>query len=88
MINPKNPLLDGIAHLISETTGLAQGVYREVETFTTAQMEKFIKSQDLVTREEFEAVREMAIQARRECEKISAQLERIEAFIESKKVNT
>jgi BMFP domain-containing protein YqiC len=51
-------------------------------------MEKFIKSQDLVTREEFEAVREMAIQARRECEKISAQLERIEAFIESKKVNT
>ncbi len=84
MVHAKNPFLDGIAHVISETAGLAQGVCREVETFTGAQMEKFLKNQNLVTREEFEAVREMALQARRQCEKISAHLERLEALMGQK----
>jgi BMFP domain-containing protein YqiC len=87
MVHTKNPFLDGVAHLISETAGLAQGVCREVETLTSAQIEKFLKNQNLVTREEFEAVREMSLQSRRECEKILAHLERLEALLGHKSGN-
>jgi BMFP domain-containing protein YqiC len=84
MVHTKNPFLDSVAHLISETAGLAQGVCREVETVASAQVEKFLKNQNLVTREEFEAVREMALQARRECEKIAVHLERLETMLGQK----
>ena len=61
MTQTSNRLLDEFAKLMTDTAGVAQGVRREVETAFKSQAERFLGEMDLVQREEFEAVREMAV---------------------------
>lgn len=74
-----NRLLDDIARLMTDAAGAAQGVRREAETVVKSQLERFLRDMDLVTREEFEAVREMAIMAREENDRLSARIAALEA---------
>lgn len=74
-----NRILDDFARLVTDAAGAAQGVKREVETLVKSQLERLLRDLDLVTREEFEAVREMAILAREENERLAARLEALEA---------
>lgn len=74
-----NRILDDFAKLLTDAAGAAQGVRREVETAFRAQAERILNSMDVVQREEFEAVREMAVKARTENEKLTARLEALEA---------
>jgi BMFP domain-containing protein YqiC len=74
-----NRLLDDVARLITDAAGAAQGVRREVETVVKTQMQRVLSEMDVVTREEFEAVREMAIMAREENEKLAERLAALEA---------
>ncbi len=74
-----NRLLDEVARLVTDAAGAAQGVRREVETVVKTQMQRILADMDVVTREEFEAVREMAIMAREENDKLSARLAALEA---------
>lgn len=69
---------DEIARLMTNAAGMAQGVRREAEGAIKGQLERLIAEMDVVTREEFEAVREMAILAREENEKLSARLAALE----------
>ena len=46
-----------------------------------SQAEKVLNSMDVVQREEFEAVREMAVKARAENKALSARLEKLEAML-------
>jgi BMFP domain-containing protein YqiC len=74
-----NRFLDDIARLATDAAGAAQGVRREVETVVKTQIERLLRDMDIVTREEFEAVREMALLAREENDKLAARLAALEA---------
>ena len=79
MTQTNNRLFDEFAKLMTDAAGAAQGVRREVETMMKAQGEKLVAGMDLVQREEFEAVKEMAARAREENEALRARLEQLEA---------
>lgn len=74
-----NRILDEFARLLTDAAGAAQGVQREVETAFRTQAEKLLNSMEIVKREEFEAVREMALKARAENKALAARLEQLEA---------
>jgi len=79
MTTGPNRILDDLAKLMTDAAGAAQGVRKEVETAFHAQAERWLNSMDLVKREEFEAVREMAIKAREENDALSARIAALEA---------
>src|SRR6478736_10187135 len=70
----QNRLLDDFARLFTDAAGMAQGVRREAEGVVKAQFERLIRDMDVVSREEFEAVREMAILAREQNERLEARI--------------
>ncbi|KSV69005.1 hypothetical protein N185_28370 [Sinorhizobium sp. GW3] len=74
-----NRILDDFAKLMTDAAGAAQGVRREVETAFRAQAERALNSLDVVKREEFEMVKEMAIKAREENDALLARIEALEA---------
>ena len=78
-MNAPNRILDEVARLVTDAAGAAQGVRREVETVVKTQVQRLLAEMDVVTREEFEAVREMAILAREENDKLAARLAALEA---------
>ena len=78
MNSGSNRLLDELAKLMTDTAGAAQGVRREMETAMRSQLERLLNSMDLVKREEFEAVRDMAIKAREENDALAARLDALE----------
>ena len=80
-----NRIFDEVAKLMTDGAGLAQGVKREVETAFRAQAEGFLANMDLVKREEFEVVREMASRARIENEALRAELEALKKLVQSQK---
>ena len=79
MANGPNRILDEVAKLMTDAAGAAQGVRREMETAFRGQAERILNSMDVVQREEFEAVREMALKARAENEKLASRLTELEA---------
>lgn len=79
MVTTSNRILDDIARFATDAAGAAQGVRREVETVVKTQIERLLRDLDVVTREEFEAVREMAILAREENEKLAERLAALES---------
>lgn len=79
MVTTTSRILDDIARLATDAAGAAQGVRREVETVVRTQIERLLRDLDLVTREEFEAVREMALLAREENDRLAARLAALEA---------
>lgn len=79
MVTTSSRILDDIARLATDAAGAAQGVRREVETVVKTQIERLLRDLDVVTREEFEAVREMALLAREENDRLGARLAALEA---------
>lgn len=79
MSSGTNRILDDFAKLMTDAAGAAQGLRREAETAFQAQAERFLNGMDVVKREEFEAVREMAARARDENEALKARIEALEA---------
>ncbi|RDJ25310.1 hypothetical protein DWF00_16130 [Bosea caraganae] len=79
MVTTSNRILDDLARLVTDAAGAAQGVRREVETVARTQIERLLRELDVVSREEFEAVREMALLAREENDKLAARLAALEA---------
>ena len=79
MSSSPNRILDDFARLVTDAAGAAQGVRREVEAVVKSQFERLLRDMDLVTREEFEAVRDMAILAREENERLGQRLAALEA---------
>jgi BMFP domain-containing protein YqiC len=84
MNNGPNRILDEFAKLMTDAAGAAQGVRREVETAFRGQAERILNQMDVVQREEFEAVRDMAIKARAENEKLAARIAELEAKLATK----
>jgi BMFP domain-containing protein YqiC len=74
-----NRFLDELSKLLTDAAGAAQGMRREVETLMKAQGERILRDMDVVQREEFEAVKEMAAKARDENERLSARIGELES---------
>lgn len=78
MTQTSNRFLDEIARLVNDATGAAQGVKRELDTVIKHQAERFLNDMDLVKREEFEAVKDMARLAREENDTLKARIAALE----------
>ena len=79
MVEPRGRILDDLARLVTDMAGVAEGVRREAETLARAQLDRLITSMDLVSREEFEAVRDMAALAREENDILQRRVAALEA---------
>jgi BMFP domain-containing protein YqiC len=79
MTQTNNRFFDEIGRLMNDAAGAAQGVKREFDTVMRTQAEKFLRDMDLVKREEFEAVKDMARLAREENEALKARIAALEA---------
>lgn len=79
MNQTSNRLLDEFAKLMTDAAGVAQGVRREVETAVRGQAERFMGDMNIVAREEFDAVRDMAVKAREENEALKLRVAALEA---------
>jgi BMFP domain-containing protein YqiC len=78
MVQTTNRFFDEMAKLMNDAAGVASGVRREVETIFQAQAERILRNLDVVTREEFEAIKEMAAKARDENERLSTRIAELE----------
>ncbi len=75
----RNRLLDDLARVAAGALGIATGVRDEAEALLRQRFERVLTNMDLVTREEFEAVKAMAVKARTEQETMAKRLAELEA---------
>ena len=73
-----NPILDDLAKLANDALGTLQGMKTELESLMRQRFERMISDLDLVGRDEFEAVREMAAKARAENDGLKKRLAALE----------
>jgi hypothetical protein len=78
MTQTSNRFLDEMARLMNDAAGVASGVRREFDTLFRSQAERILRELDVVQREDFEAVKEMARLAREENEALKARIEALE----------
>ena len=84
MSQSRNSIVEEFARLASDAAGMATGVRREAETLLKAQLERLLSTMDMVSREEHEAVKEMAAAARDDNERLEARIAALEARLEAK----
>ncbi len=75
----QNRLLDDLARVATSALGVAAGMREELEARLRDQFERILSGMELVTREEFDAVKAMAAKARAEQEDLAARLAALEA---------
>jgi BMFP domain-containing protein YqiC len=85
MTQTTNRFFDEMARLMNDAAGVAHGVRREFDTLFRSQAERVLRDLDVVQREEFEAVKEMARLAREENEALKARIDALEARLAEKK---
>jgi BMFP domain-containing protein YqiC len=86
MTQTNNRFFDELAKLMTDAAGAAQGVRREFETFVKSQGERILRDMDVVSREEFEAIKAMAAKAREENEALAARVAALESELAALKV--
>ena len=79
MVQTTNRFFDEMTRLMNDAAGAAQGMRREFETLFRTQAERFLRDLDVVKREEFEAVKDMARLAREENEALKTRIAALEA---------
>ena len=79
MAQTDNPFLDGMARLFTDAAGAAKSVRDEIDTFVRQRLERLVADMDFVPREEFEAVKAMAVKAREENDKLAARIAALES---------
>jgi BMFP domain-containing protein YqiC len=79
MAQTNNRFFDEVARLMNDAAGVASGVRREFDTVMRTQAERILRDLEVVQREEFEAVKEMARLAREENEALRARITALEA---------
>ncbi len=79
MTQTSNRFFDEVARLMNDAAGVAGGVRREFDTLIKTQAERVLRELDVVQREDFEAVKDMARLAREENEALKARIAALEA---------
>jgi BMFP domain-containing protein YqiC len=75
----RNRIFDDMSQLMTNAMGVAQGAKDEAETALKSMMDRWLADRDFVSRDEFDAVREMAAKAREENATLLARIEALEA---------
>ncbi|PZO62283.1 MAG: pyrroline-5-carboxylate reductase [Paracoccus denitrificans] len=75
----QNRFFDDMSRLMTNAMGVAQGAKDEAETAMKGWVDRWLADRNFVTREEFEAVREMAIKARTENAELRAMIDGLRA---------
>ena len=75
----RNKVFDDLSQLMTNAMGVAQGAKEEANNAMKSMMDRWLADRDLVTREEFDAVRAMAQKAREENEALAARIAALEA---------
>lgn len=74
-----NKLIDDFVKMINSAAGTLAGMGREAESSMREKAREFVGGMDFVSREEFEAVKEMAAAARDEAEELKVRIAALEA---------
>ena len=74
----RNRIFDDMSQLMTNAMGVAQGAKDEAETAMKSMIDRWLADRDFVSRDEFEAVREMAAKAREENATLLARIEALE----------
>lgn len=77
-------VFDDLARLMTGAMGMAQGMSDEAKGFMRAQADRFVAEMDLVSRDEFEAVKQMAADARAEADTLRERIEALEAALQAR----
>ena len=80
-----NPLLSDLAKLINGAAGTFAGMGREARDGARERVKEALGGLDFVSREEFDAVKDMAAKARDENEALAARIAVLEAALAKKK---
>lgn len=75
----RNRFFDDMSQLMTNAMGVAQGARQEAETAMKSLLDRWLADRDLVTRDEFDAVRAMAQKAREENDLLRARLDALES---------
>ncbi|MFE3839358.1 accessory factor UbiK family protein [Pseudogemmobacter sonorensis] len=75
----RSKFFDDMSQLVTNAMGVAQGARTEAETAFKSMIDRWMAGKDFVTREEFDAVRAMAVKAREENAALLARIEALEA---------
>lgn len=76
-----NRLFDDLARVASGAAGALSGVRSEIEEIFRQRIERFLADADMVPRDEFEAVKAVAVRAREEQEALARRVEALEAEV-------
>lgn len=82
MTSPSSRFFDELAKVMTNAAGAAQGARREVDNLVKAQIERVLADIQIVQREEFDVVRDMASMARTENEALRARIAELEARLD------
>jgi BMFP domain-containing protein YqiC len=77
----QNRIFDDIARVAAGAVGAISGVRDEIEARLRDQLERVLAGMDLVSREEFEAVKAMAAKAREEQEVLLRRIDLLESRV-------
>lgn len=83
MSSPSSRIFDELAKVMTNAAGAAQGARREVDNLVRAQIERVLADIQIVQREEFDVVRDMASMARTENEALRACVAELETRLEA-----
>lgn len=75
----RNRFLDDLAKVANSAVNVASGLKGEIDARMSQQFERILDSMDIVSRDEFEAVKAMAAEARAENERLSKRLAKLES---------
>ncbi|MFV0299927.1 MAG: accessory factor UbiK family protein [Paracoccus sp. (in: a-proteobacteria)] len=77
-MSTNNRFFDDMSKLMTNAMGVAQGARTEAENAMKGWMDRWLADRDFVTREEFDAARDMAIKARTENAELKARIDALE----------
>jgi BMFP domain-containing protein YqiC len=79
MVATSSKFFDELAKLMTNASGAAQGVRKEIDTLVQAQVERVLNNINVVKREDFEVVKDMAEKARSENELLAKRITELES---------
>ena len=79
-----NRFFDDLAKVANSAVSTLAGVKGEIEAMVSQRLERFLADMDVVPRDEFEAIKAVAVKARTEQEKLEKRMARLEARLAAK----
>jgi BMFP domain-containing protein YqiC len=81
----QNRLFDDLARVASGAAGALTGVRAELEEIFRQKLERFLAEADMVPRDEFEAIKAVAVKAREAQEALEARVQALESELAAMK---